>query len=473
MAKFRSNKIQRALAANSHGNTRSFGRGGNFSGFGFPTSASMNTTYNVAAQAGYPDIVGFDQLWLMATKNPIGKAGIHRIVDKCWQTHPTITDGEDDGERDKTQFEKDLEILITKHKFFTRLRGADWRQRVGRYSAILPIIKELGTDNKPNEEITQVRGMEALVKLVPKFESEVDVTDISTVSDINDPEYGNPTHFNLRESVRGDRNPITNQDIQLHPSRVITYAEGADDGSIFGIPALEAGFNNLINLESIGASAAITMKKNAQQRVITSIKDNQVATVISDPNSPQFKAFSQNMDDFDKGVKNSLVLYGMEVHALNTTLADPTNPFTIETTAFAASVMTPVSELFGLQMNEQASASNRATFNETAKSRRENFITPEMILHTLNYLIEVGVMAKPNNEIVVTWNDLNEDTPSEKLDTANKMEDINKKRFEAGRKEPLFSDEEVRVAAGHDPEPDSDIDDFEEGGENTLPGPEE
>lgn len=453
------------MTANSHGNTRGFGRGGNFSSFGFPSGHSMNTAYDVALQAGHPTHLDFSMLWRMATKSPIGKAGIHRLVNKCWQTHPTITDGDDDGERDKTKFEKDLDVLITKHKLFIRLKGADWRQRVGRYSAILPIIKELGNDNKPDQEITRVNGIEALVKLVPKFESEVDVTDISTVSDINSPEYGNPTHFNLRENVRGDRNPITNQDIQLDPSRVITYAEGADDGSIFGIPALEAGFNDLINLESIGASAAITMKKNAQQRVITSIKDNQVATVISDPNSTQFKAFSKNMDDFDKGVKNSLVLYGMDVHALNTTLADPTNPFTIALTSFAASVETPVSELVGLQMNEQASSSNRASFNETAKSRRENFINPEIIMATLDYLIDVGVLSKPTNEIIIKWDDLNEDTPSEKLDTANKMEDINKKRFEAGRKEPLFSDEEVRIAAGHDPEPDSDIDEFEEGGE--------
>lgn len=472
MAKRKRNTKRNEITANSHSNTRSFGRGGGFSGYGFPTSASQNTTYNVAAQAGYPDVVGFPQLWLMATKDPMGKAGIHRIINKCWQTHPTITDGENDGKRSLTEFEKGVEILKTKHKLFTRLKGADWRQRVGRYSAMLAIIKEQDGDT-PDKPIKKVAGIEALIKLVPKFESEVDVSDVSTNNDINSPDYGDPTHFNLREGVNGDRNPITQTQIQLHPSRVITYAEGADDGSIFGIPALEAGFNVLINLESIGASAAITMKKNAQQRVITSIKDNQVATVIADPNSPQFKAFSQNMDDFDKGVKNSLVLYGMDVHTLNTVLADPTNSFTIALTAFAASIETPVSELVGLQMNEQASASNSKSFNKTAKSRRENFINPEIIMNTLNYLIDVGVLPPPTNEIIITWDDLDEDTQGEKLDNANKMEDINKKRFDAGRKEPLFSDEEVRIAAGHDPEPEGDIEEFEEGGEETLPSLEE
>ena len=468
MAKRKRNSKRNEITANSHGSTRTFGRGGGFSGYGFPSGPSMNSTYNVSAQAGWPEELNFSMLWRMATKNPIGKAGIHRIVNKCWQTHPIITDGEFDGKRAQTQFEKDLDVLIVKHKLFTRLRGVDWRQRVGRYSAMLPIIKEQ-SPGESSDEITNVNGIDALLKLVPKFESEVDVTNVSTISDINDINYGNPTHFNLREGVVGDRNPIDNIEVQLHPSRVITYAEGADDGSIFGVPALEAGFNDLINLESIGASAAITMKKNAQQRIITSIKDGQVANAISDPTSKGYKAFSQNMDDFDKGVKNSLVLYGMDVHALNTTLADPTNPFTIALTSFSASIETPVSELVGLQMNEQASSSNRAAFNEIAKSRRENFINPEIIMKTLDYLIDVGVLSQPSNDVVITWDDLNEDTPSEKLDTANKMMDVNKKSFESGRGDQVFSHEEVRKAAGYDADSDGDLESFSEDNDELPP----
>ena len=48
------------------------------------------------------------------------------------------------------------------------------------------------------------------------------------------------------------------------------------------------------------------------------------------------------------------------------------------------------------------------------------------------------------------------------------MEDINKKRFESGRAEPLFSDEEVRVAAGHEPEQKGDTEPFTEG-DDKLP----
>ena len=175
------------------------------------------------------------------------------------------------------------------------------------------------------------------------------------------------------------------------------------------------------------------------------------------------------MDDFDKGVKNSLVLYGMDVHTLNTTLADPTNPFTIALTSFCASISTPVSELVGLQMNEQASASNSAAFNKTAKSRRENFVNPEIIMKTLDYLINVGVLSKPTNEIIITWDDLDEDTPSEKLGTAGKMMEINKKNYDAGRGPQVFSSEEIRKAAGYEADSDDELEEFSEDNDELTP----
>ena len=50
-------------------------------------------------------------------------------------------------------------------------------------------------------------------------------------------------------------------------------------------------------------------------------------------------------------------------------------------------------------------------------------------------------MAKPDNEIIVTWDDLNVDTPDEKIKMVKTMEETNKIRFDSGRSDPLYSDE--------------------------------
>jgi len=458
-------KRAKKLLANTDG--RGFSGNRRSSMFGYHltgTYHNSNTNIDYWSSAGYPKLLNFGDHWNMQSRFGIAHAGIHKIVDKCWQSNPIITDGEKDGDRALTPFEQDVAVLIEKHFLFARLKGVDWRQRVGRYAVILPVVKEQES-NDPDKPITKVNSVEALIKLVPKFESQVDVTDVGTNSDINSADYGMPSHYNLREEVFGDRNPIDNKQIRLDPSRVFPVAEGADDGSIFGIPANEAGFNALMDLEIICASGQTGLRKNSKQRFITNVNDNQVAQALKDE---KFKAtYDENVDNFNRGDSPNLTIYGMDIHTLQSTLADPTQPFTNSLNVYASSINTPASELIGVQMNKQASTGNETAFNETATSRRENFITPAIIIGFLKYLIKIGVVREPDDEIKVTWDDLQEDSSSDKLDLADKMENINERRFNSGRKAPLFSDELMLKTSGHEGEIEV-LGSLEEFGEDDL-----
>ncbi len=457
----RARKLQVNAHVGSVGNRRSSMFGYHLTG----TYHNSNTNVDYWSSAGYPKLLNFGDHWNMQSRFGIAHAGIHKIVDKCWQSNPIITDGDNDGKRVLTPFELDVNVLIEKHFLFARLKGVDWRQRVGRYAVILPVIKE-SIKTPPDEPITKVSSIEALIKLVPKFESQVDVTDVGTNSDIGSADYGMPSHYNLREEVFGDRNPIDNKQIRLDPTRVFPVAEGADDGSIFGIPANEAGFNSLIDLEIICASGQTGLRKNAKQRFISSINDNQVAQQLN--NEKLKKVYDQNVDNFNRGDSPNLTVYGMDIHTLQSTLADPTAPFTNSLNAYASSINTPASELIGVQMNKQASEGNETAFNETATSRRENFITPVIIIGFLKYLINIGVVREPSDEISVTWLPLQEDSPGQMLDLTNKMADVNKKAFDSGRGEPVFTDVEMRIASGHDAEKPGDLEEFTEDDEDDL-----
>lgn len=456
----RGNKKSRrkSLTANSHSRGASRSRGSNLLGYDLlGTYHNANTNIDYWDSAGYPKGLSFGDFWNMQARFGIAKAGIMKPVDKSWQTNPTITDGDNDGKRELTAFEKDFEILVEKHHFFSRLKGADWRQRVGRYSAMLTILREQDP-GKPSDPITKVNGIEAIIKLVPKIEAEVDVTDVGTIVDLNDEQYGMPTHYNLRQNVEGDRNPIDNQDIRLHPSRVFIFAEGADDGSIFGIPANEAGFNSLMDLEIICASGQTGLRKNAKQRFISSINDNQVATALKDKTLKA--AYDKNVDEFNRGDSPNLTVYGMDIHAMQSQLADPTSPFTNSLNAYAASIGYPASWIVGVQMNKQASTGNENDTNDTIKSRRENYLTPAIVGY-LNYLINIGAMSKPTDKIVVTWDDLEEDTPGEMLDLGGKMATINKQAFDSGQGE-VYTADEIRTTSGFEAEPEGGLEEFTE-----------
>ena len=273
------NKLKtKQLAVNSSRSSVSSERGYSLTG----SYHNADEKRDVWSVAGYPQIVNFDMHWHMQARFGIAKAGIHLLPNKCWQTHPKITDGEaGEDNRQQTPFEKDVDILINKFDLFARLKGLDWRGRIGRYSGIIPIVKENTANPSPEAPSTQIKGIEALIKLVPVPESQLDITSVNTVGDLMSENFGNPEYYLFRNNVAGDRNPDDNTDIKLDPSRVFVFAEGADDGSIFGIPVNEAGYNSLLDLEKICVSGSEGLFKNAKQRTVINVKDSQVANVLA------------------------------------------------------------------------------------------------------------------------------------------------------------------------------------------------
>lgn len=460
----KSRRQQRKVAANSSASTRTdrsvYGGGTQSTNYGYwlnPGYHAGDQKRNVWEAVGYPQNVNFDMLWRMSTRG-IGKAGIHRLVNKCWEKDPTITDGKNDGKRPLTPFEQDLEVLVKEHHLFARLKGADWRNRVGRYAGIIPIVRE---DGKSDTEMSKLGSVKSILKLVPVFESQIDVTDIGTNSNLNDVNFGMPKYYNYRENVSGDRNPVNNNQFELHPSRVFVFAEGADDGSIYGVPVNEAGFNALLDMEKSSGAGAEGLYKNAKQRTVLEINDKQVANVIStDPAKKQ--AFDDNVQSFERDMDGFLTLYGMTAKTLQSTIADPTNPWTVALNTYCATIEIPATILIGQQTGRLASDEDQKDWGLTAQSRCENVLTPSLVVPFLKYMIDIGALRPPSNDINVEWPNFVEASPAEKLANGKLMGEVNKLARDAGVSEAVFTHEEIREASGYDPEPEGDLETFGE-----------
>lgn len=454
----RGNRNKKQVVVNSRSEYSGGRRSNNF-GFQFTGGYHFaDQKRDVWGVAGYPDKVNFDMHWNMQARFGIASAGIYRIVDKCWANPPTITDGEPDDKRPLTPFEQDLKILIDKYSLFSRLKGVDWRQRVGRYAGIIPIVREQIKTN-PSEPLNNLLGINALIKLVPVHESEIDVTDIGLNDDLTSEEFGNPIHYNFRQQVNGDRNPVTNNQFIIHPTRVFVTAEGADNGSIFGIPANEAGFNDLLDMEKVRAAGAEGLFKNSKQRVVYNVDDAQVAGVLTSDQEKR-QQWNESNDDFHSGFDASQMLYGMKAETLQSTIADPTAPFTIALNSYCAHMNIPATILIGQQTGRLASDEDQTEWALAAQSRCDNYLTPQVVKAFLAYLVDRGLMNPPVNEVTVTWPDFLEPSKSDKIALAKSMEETNELRYKSGRAAPIYSDEEIREAAGHEPEEEVDTEEF-------------
>lgn len=439
----------------------SYGRRAFYDGFQESGQYHYNDSKrNMWQVGGLPDTLEFCDFYNMKRRNGFADAGIMIPVETCWQTMPKILDGE---EGVNSQFAKDVEVLINKHKLFDRLIGLDMRQRVGRYGGIV-IIARQDNDNTPDEPLIGM-GINSLIKLFPVFESQIDVSEDN--NDITSPDFGNPKSYNFQSNALGSRSR-SSTGVVLNPTRVYAFSETANDGTIYGIPVLESGYNALLNLEKIGISSAEGMFKNAKQRLGLNINDeNTAAQLLGDPEKK--KKFDTQLKSFGRGWDTALMTSGMDVTALQAAMDDPTGPANLALQEFCASVRIPKTKIIGFEQGERSSQENNIGFNSNMMKRRTTSMS-EMIIGLLNHLIDVNILSKPKNKIVIEWDDLLAPSDQQKLDDANKMADINQKSYNSGFG-PVFTPEEIREKAGYDEDMEYSDDMLE--GDDLIEGDEE
>lgn len=409
-----------------------------------------DTLHNIYLDFGYPQSLQFSNFWNMYRRFGIAQNVVELPVETSWMNPPTI-------ESENPQFNKELEKLIEQVRLFQRLKGLDTRQRVGRYAGMFMRVRD---SKKPDQPIDgKLSGLGAIMQMIPLYESQLKV--LETDNDPTSERYTMPTMYQLNSSATGSRDEQSGESFSIHPDRIVIAAEGADNGGIYGIPALEAGYNSLMDLRKIIGGGGEGFYKNSAQSIVFGLKDTanaaNVKSLLSD--------FNDNADDFMRNrQRRSLMAPGMDANVLGSELAQPKEFFmnALNDVAASARPMIPATILVGQQTGRLASEEDSRGFLSGINSRNENFTT-SMVRDNIDWLIKWGIL--PAAEYTVEWDDLLALSDSEKLERGEKMSVINEAQFKAGGEKP-FTGEEIREMSGFDPMEEEDpggedIDDFE------------
>lgn len=207
---------------------------------------------------GYKNDPVFSDYYALYSRTGVGNAAVDMPVAKCWETSPCVESSD--------AFTQALKIVERKTQIWQRLKGLDRRQRVGRYAGMILFVADGLT---PEQPVKKVSGPQQLIKMLPVFEGQLTVTE--TEKDRTSPRFSQPTMYTYNESGQGNRNTSDPQSFSVHWSRVVVWAEGADDGSIWGVPTLEAGYNDLINLGRIIGAGGLGHWKAARGSLLLNI----------------------------------------------------------------------------------------------------------------------------------------------------------------------------------------------------------
>ncbi len=399
------------------------------------------------AEYGYPKKLEFSDYYKAFERSGYGKAGVVRHVEQSWLTNPDVYS--EVGQHDQTLWEKEFKALAKRTKLWKIISGADRRNRVGRYAGLIFIYAD---GKRPDQPIGKVSdGSKGLVRIIPAYESQLKPTKWDGKRE--SPRYGMPVMYQYSESTIGDKG-VENPGIQMsvHHSRVHILAEGADDGSIYGTPALQAGYNSLVTIEKIIGAGGEGFFKNARTPMKFSIpKDvdlNLLARSLGTDVAGIQGALNETITDFNSGVDKALVTQGFDANNLTITLPNPQEFINSALNDFAASLSMPLKILMGNQTGERASSEDVKGFNATITSRRNTFLIPEIEQIIQEKLIDTGVM--PEADIEVYWEPLDSLTRKEQLENAKVMADTN--RLLVGTGETAYTADEIRDESGMEPQ---------------------
>ena len=284
-----------------------------------------DTLHNVYLDYGYPAHLTFFNFWNMYRRFGIATRAIELYPDQTWLDDP-IVEGTD-------QFNTEMAALVADQGLWRRLKGLDTRQRVGRYAGLFMRVRDSKAPNLPIEG--KLGGLAALVDIIPLYESQLEV--IETEDNPRADNFGQPTMYQFKAGGVGSRNEKVASTFNIHPDRIIIAAEGADNGSIYGIPVLESIYNDLMDLRKVLGGGGEGFYKNAAQSIVFDLKDGASAKA----NEALLNKFNDNYDDFAQNrSRRAMWTPGMEANTLDSSLISPRDFADVSMMSISAGVHT-------------------------------------------------------------------------------------------------------------------------------------
>lgn len=391
---------------------------------------------SLAEQFGYPTTITLKQHWDMANRNGVAYNLCYEITRDCWRAAPIVFDGDEDLERrtnNPTEFEKAVDEHFERLRVWDFLEDLDYAQRPMRYGALMMVTKGKQGE-KSTDELVRLPTIDYLIDMRVYHEAQLPVE--TAVQDPLRPDYGQPIMFSIRTNVAGSTNEWENSGQQVHASRVYAYGENAMGNSIYGVPALEASFEALMDLMKVRGSAAEGFFQNAGNRYINTLPDNATAA--------DAEVVVESMHDFDNSFSRSAVTVG-DIKTLQTQLNDPTNPWTIALNEACAAHSKPAKIVIGMQTGERASTEDIRQWNRVVMDRQGRECN-RMIKGFIRYLQEKFTFPKESKEIIIQWRDLNELSQAEQVKTVLDMASVNEKQIKS-KLAPVFSTKVMQTVA--------------------------
>lgn len=380
---------------------------------------NTNNKHDHYGDFGWPSNITFNDFHKMYRRNGLAAAAINKTKLKTWQDDPQLWETETEAE---TSLEADVRRWVTDLRLWHHFAEADKRSMVGGYAGL---ILRIADGRRFDQPVGQVSGLEGLVELIPVWRGQIKVA--QWYDDPRDREnadkYGKPKMYEYTEAMPDGTNKPRQRGLKIHPDRMLIWSA---DGTLNCPSAIESGYNDLIDAEKVKGAGGEGFWKNSRGapliQAAEGLKPGDVAKAMGVDPKEMLDAINEQIENFQKGFDQGLMLGGMTATPLSINLPQPEQFFNTAAMSFAASMGIPIKILLGSQTGERASSEDAKEWNQTNESRRLNLCAP-LIREFIKRMVRFGIMEE--RDWTVGWASLTEATPSEQMQRAKDMSQIN------------------------------------------------
>lgn len=340
---------------------------------------------------GYKTELTYEDYAARYERQDIAKAIINRPIQATWRGKLELNQGKKER---TTQFEKAWNDLWEKFKLKSKFIRLDKLSNIGRYGILL-----FGFDDVKNTDQwrTPVNKKANLIYLNPLHEGNAKIAAFDQNS--TSPRFGQPELYNVTLSSEDEANRVS-KTMVVHHTRVIHVAGELLESDIYGVPALKAVFNRLMDLEKLVGASAEMFWRGARPGYSGKVdKDH----FISDPARDDLM---NQLDEYEHDLRRFLINEGIDIAPLESQVSDPDKHVEVQIQMISAVTGIPKRILIGSERGELASSEDKASWLELIQTRQSEYAENQILRPFIDKCVLYSILPDPKIPYTFIWPDL-------------------------------------------------------------------